>query len=416
MLRRAIASRFAQNAAALFGAQFASYVLPLVTLPYLARVLGPTEFGAVAFAQAFATALAVVPEYGFAFVGAREVAGARSDQPRLRAIASEILGAQAMLAAATVPIALLAFAGSSIFRDDGLLFLFAWLAAVLQGLSPIWFFQGIERLFVTAAVEVAGRVATVVLILVLVRDESDGWIVLALQAGAGLTGVVTLLYLLVRTACPRPPRLGPSVAALRRASYVFVGHAAAGLYARANVFVLGLLVAPAQVAIYAAPEKLTQAGTRLLFPVSQAGYPRMATAFAEGDAAGAIRLFRRMTALIVGISVVVAAVLFAAADPIVHVVFGDDFADAVPVLRLLALSLPLVAIAYAITAQWLLPQGSDRASTAIVLLVGACNLALALVLVPPHEARGMAWAVLTAQAVAVAANVVAARRARYSLG
>jgi len=46
--------RTAQNLLALYGVQFANYLLPLLTLPYLARVLGPSGFGVLAVGQSLA--------------------------------------------------------------------------------------------------------------------------------------------------------------------------------------------------------------------------------------------------------------------------------------------------------------------------------------------------------------------------
>lgn len=404
-----IRSRLAHNAAALYGVQFASFVLPLITLPYLARVLGPAEFGAVVFAQAFATWLAVLPEWGFMFVGARDVAAARDDRGRLRTVTSEIVGAQLLLAVATVPLAAVAFGAASIFRGDPLLMLFAWIAAIAQGLNPIWYFQGVERLRLTAAAEITGRVTTVILILLLVKGESDGWIVLALQAGTGVAGVGALLFIMLRAARPHRPRWRASLAALRRGIYVFVSQAATGIYSRANAFVLGLLVTPVQVAAFAAPEKLTQASTRLLFPVSQAGYPRLVAAFAARDEIAARRLFLRLGAVIVATALLLGAGLFAAAEPLVVLVFGDDYRGAVPVLRILAVGLPLVSISHVMATMWLLPQGSDRTNTAIVVGVGVCNLVLALALAPAYGAKGMAWAVVITQAASAIALLVSSR-------
>lgn len=42
-----------QNILALYGVHFANYLFPLITVPYLARVLGPKEWGLLAFTQAF---------------------------------------------------------------------------------------------------------------------------------------------------------------------------------------------------------------------------------------------------------------------------------------------------------------------------------------------------------------------------
>ena len=63
----------AANATALYAAHIAGLVVPLLTIPYLARVLRPTGWGLVVFAQSFGAWLALVMEYGFDLSGTRAV-------------------------------------------------------------------------------------------------------------------------------------------------------------------------------------------------------------------------------------------------------------------------------------------------------------------------------------------------------
>lgn len=77
-----------QNALSLYGVQIAGYVLPIVTIPYLARVLGASEWGLLAFAQAFGSYWAVLGEYGFSLSATREVACHRDNREKLTEILS----------------------------------------------------------------------------------------------------------------------------------------------------------------------------------------------------------------------------------------------------------------------------------------------------------------------------------------
>jgi PST family polysaccharide transporter len=64
----------ARNVASLYGVQFANYLLPLITIPYLTRVLGVATWGLVAFAQAFGAYASIGIEYGFHLSATRAVA------------------------------------------------------------------------------------------------------------------------------------------------------------------------------------------------------------------------------------------------------------------------------------------------------------------------------------------------------
>ena len=71
------------NASALFGAQAVSLIVPLLTVPYLARTLGPQGWAPVVAAQALGNWLIVLLEYGFDLSGTRAVAQARAQPDTL---------------------------------------------------------------------------------------------------------------------------------------------------------------------------------------------------------------------------------------------------------------------------------------------------------------------------------------------
>src|SRR3981189_3095067 len=91
---RIIRHPVARNALALYGIQVAGYVIPLLTIPYLARVLHPQGFGLLLFAQSFAMWASVVIEYGFNLSATRDVARNRASNSMLAEIAAGGLGAK----------------------------------------------------------------------------------------------------------------------------------------------------------------------------------------------------------------------------------------------------------------------------------------------------------------------------------
>src|ERR1700757_4119306 len=90
------------NLVILYSAHFCNYVLPLVTIPYVVRVLGPRNWGLVAFAQAFANYVSLLIEYGFGLSAVREVARHRDHPDELAGIVSGVLGARGMLMLASL--------------------------------------------------------------------------------------------------------------------------------------------------------------------------------------------------------------------------------------------------------------------------------------------------------------------------
>ena len=81
--RRLFGHKVAKNTLSLYGIQFAGYVIPLITLPYLARVLLAPGFGLLLFSQSFALGASIIIEYGFNFCATRRAAQHQGDRPSL---------------------------------------------------------------------------------------------------------------------------------------------------------------------------------------------------------------------------------------------------------------------------------------------------------------------------------------------
>jgi len=73
-LQKLIRHSVVKNAMLLYGVQLSSYIFPLVALPYLSRVLNPSKFGLVAFAQSFIWYFVTLTEYGFNLTATRRIA------------------------------------------------------------------------------------------------------------------------------------------------------------------------------------------------------------------------------------------------------------------------------------------------------------------------------------------------------
>jgi polysaccharide transporter, PST family len=144
-----------QNAFAIYVVQFAVSVLPLVTLPWIARKLGPGELGLVVFSQSFAWILQLVVEFGFGSSATRAVARTRDDDAEVARVVAAVQGAKLALSLIAVLIAVIALFAVPIFRAHPGYLALALCTALTQGFNPGWYFVGIERLRLVSWLEVS---------------------------------------------------------------------------------------------------------------------------------------------------------------------------------------------------------------------------------------------------------------------
>lgn len=386
----------AGNAAALYGVRMAGYALPLLVLPYVARVLGASTFGLVAQAQSLALWMALLVEYGFMLSGTRDVARLRHDCPQLEDLVCSVLGAKFALVALSLVIVTIAGMLVPSFREHPGMLAWTWAVAISQGLSPFWFFQGIERVRLVAMLEVGGRAIMASATIALVNSPEDGWKVLAYQAMGTSVSTAVGLALLYRSVRFRWPRWGDARRSLASGFGMFFFRGAVSLYTTANVFLLALFAMPTQVAYFAGAEKLVRGAVGLIGPLSQALYPRMSLLLKE-DRTAAARLARLSLAVMLFASSSITLVCWIGAPWIIALLLGPGYQESVPVLRWLSLIAPLMAIGNVLGIQWMLPMGMDRAFNVVISLAGLLNLGLSISLAPRFGAMGMAFAVVLSE-------------------
>jgi polysaccharide transporter, PST family len=395
-MHRLSRSQLVHNISALYGVHVARYLLPLIVVPYLARVLSPSGWGKVAFAQGFAAYLTLIVEYGFNLSATREVARWHSSRERVSEILAGVMGAKCLLAILCMGVVVLLLKWIPLFRDNSALLWAATLAAIAQAFSPLWLFQGLERMKLFATLDIASKSVATVGVFLFVRSVRDDWRVLALQGVGGLVTLVVGLIIAYRWFPLLVPRLKNVLESLRMGWTMFIFRSSVSFYTVGNSFVLGLFAAPQFVGYYAGAERLSRAFVAIFDPISQALFPRLSHLVHQ--ALDEAQRLARYALLLMGTGGLLLSVcVFAEAPILIRILLGPAYLASIPVLRILALLPFLVALSNVLGILWMLPLRMDRAFNTIILSAGAINIALATLLAPRYTQLGMALAVVVAE-------------------
>ncbi len=376
-----------RNAMGLYVLQLGSYLLPIATIVFLARLLGPQGWGGLAFMQAFAGYVMLVVTYGFNYSATREVARHRDDPDQLSDLLAGVIGAKAALTVVAVLVALpVSLLVAPIHRYQSLF----W-PAMLWALSLSFSFMGF-----VARWESAARVLALAGILLAVRSPADTWKVLAIQGGAMSAAVLVEFAVTYREVRFQIPTARAVARTLRLGWSTFLYQGALSFYTTGNGFLLGLFGTPAAVGYYIGAERISKAFSTLLFPITQAVFPRIShlASHARGEAA---RLARKSLLIVGAAGGAMGLIIFLGAPILVRVVLGPGFDNAVVVLRILALLPPLIALSNVLGIQWMLALGLDRLVNIVVVSACVLNVSLAITLVPRHLEVGMAVAVVASE-------------------
>lgn len=365
--------KFIKNLAALLLSDAFSKLVSFVVVAYLARVLGPAGLGAFAWAQSVALTLTTISNFGFNEYGILKVAPDRRRE-HIGSIVGRIVGFRTVLASATV---VLFFAAAEWFSRDALqrdLLLWSSLLIVSVVLSSEWLYTAVEDQVIPGLIRIVSRSAYLVGCLVFVVEPSD--VVPALLMFVGSEALLQLLLLFTarqRLAIRWRPTLSGWRETLRGVAPLALYTVSGAVLAQADVVLLGSLLPPEAVGLYAGAVRILWLVISVKYVVAQLLYPKIVQRQANSPEALADFLSSLHTYTVVAAAAAV-ALLSVFAAPIVTTVLGPAYGDSRWIFAALTFGLfgelCWIAVPYAVIAS------SQRAYSAIMIVIGAAKVAV----------------------------------------
>jgi len=398
LARRAIKSTVGKNALSLYSIQFAQYILPLITIPYLVRVLGPERLGTLAFGQSLMAYFALAVDYGFGLSATRRISAQREDFDVVNRIVSTVWAAKGLLALSGLSIVVILIRLVPRFHAVSSLILILFVGVVGSVFFPAWLFQGLEKMVPISVINLSVRTLSAAAMFVLVRRSEDYVVYAALMSFGALLAGVAGMWVAIRKFRLRfvLPSWGDIQECLKEGWVSFLTTGAVSFYTSANALILGFLTNDLMVGFYRAAERVARMATSAWGPLSQAAYPRFSK-LAVDSKHDALHWGRRMLLVMGAAGLLISATLFLGAPLIIKVAFGPRYESSVTTLRLLSPLPFMIAISNVLGIQVLFPFRRERVALASVAVGGAVNLALSFLLAPAWKANGMAFSVTTAE-------------------
>jgi polysaccharide transporter, PST family len=400
-----------ENILALSILQALNYAAPLVTVPYLVRVLGPAQFGLLSFTQGIVLYFDFATDYGFNFTATRAISASRDKPEIVSRIFWSTVGSKVALMCASAVILTLLVACIPKLRETPSLFAVNFLYVVGTTFFPIWLFQGLERLKVAAAFFGIARLATIPALFVFVRHPRDYVIAGAIQASVELAAALLAapyLFSLLELKWSRPS-ISEIITRLTEGWPVFLSGSTLFFSTSSTAVILGFAASKVQVGYFSAADKIVRASIAALNPVGQALYPHL-TAVKPRSEELALQLIRKSFVIIGALSLAASFATFFLARILCNVVLGPSFGTSISVLKWLSPLPFLYGLMNVLGTQTMLVFGMDNVLTKITLRSAAIVLPLTLCLSMLFGATGAA-----AASVALAALIVAAMAAALNV-
>lgn len=335
------------DAAAVALGHLSSFIYPLVSIPFLARVLGTEHLGKLIFALAIIQVVVYVVDYGFGMSALRRISLTTSPAERAPIVSATLVAKLLLYAACVAVLVPLVFLIPGL-RPWWTLYLIG-LALVLGNIAfPEWLLQGLGKMKTFAALTATSRIVALGGLLLTVNSVDDVKMAMFWQLiPMSISAVVCWIYLArKRQAKLVRPSWKTVFAALRDGGPLFVSMLSTMVIGTANTIVLGALSTLHQVAYFGTAERMSNAARGVLGGVQEAMLPRMTTAMEDPDGKA---LRRTITVGILGCFAAAGVTLIVFADILIPWYLGHGFDGAIPMAQLLGVALCLTGITAAYT-------------------------------------------------------------------
>ena len=275
-------------------------ILPLITLPYLVRVLGAENFGLLSFSLAIIMYFNIFVSFGFELSATREISIYRDNMEKVSEIFSSVMIIKSIFLLLSLFLLSIVVMVFDSVKLNATLYFVTFGVVVGNALFPVWFFQGMEKMKYITYFTISAKIFYTLFIFVLVHEKSD-YIYVPLLNSIGLivSGIVSIWIILKY----HPvyfffPSVTTIIHHVKDSSQFFLSRVANQGSKYYATMIIGLYFGNTIVGYYSMIQKLLQAFGSLGGIVAQTIYPYMSKT-------KNIVMYKKIFMIVVSISIII---------------------------------------------------------------------------------------------------------------
>ena len=396
------------NFAWLSALQVASYAFPLITMPYLAQVIGVEGFGKIAFASAIVFWIQIISEWGFNQTATRDLAQNRDNPQQVSEIFSNTLWARILLMLVCFIILVVLILTIPKFKENWTILLVTFLSIPGHILFPDWFFQAIEKMKYISVLNIFMKLFFTVMVFIFINDKNDYILQpLFISLGFFASGVIAMYIILCKWHVKiYTPQIKTIISYIKDSADVFINNVAPNLYSSFSQILLGIMGCTTANGIYEGGNKFYQITSNLLSILTRTFFPFLSRKPEKHN------IFVLIT---MGASILVAILLYVLAPFLTQVILSAEFADSIIVIRIFAVSLIFVMLYNCYGMCFLIIHKKEKILRQITIAVSICGFLISWFLVNKYSYIGAALTVAICRMLLGIITFIAAKRVQNAL-
>ena len=370
--------------------ELATHLFPLITMPYLGRVIGVQGFGILAIGMSVVAYFKSFTNYGFEYSAVRDVARCRTDNEEASRRVSLTFFSKAFLMLVSIVILGICCATIPFLREYSLVIWCTFLLVPGVVLNTDWVFQAYEDMHFITVRSILAKVITTAFIFICIRQRDDYlWQPILESIGIMIPSLMGL-YVMHKKYGLRVvvPSMRDILHELRAGFNMFITVFLPTIYTNLNVLVLGSFQGKEATGIYNGGSKFTSLAFSLFKLISRTVYPLFSRKL------GYHALYARFSLLL---SVFISLVFFVFARPLVLLLLGPEFEPTITVLRIVAFTPIAMSLMNSYGVNYLVLKNREHIMSRIILAVTIFGLAVGIIGAVYYSYVGVAVASLSTQ-------------------
>lgn len=369
-------------------------LVPLVTTPYVSRVLGADKIGNFTYNYSIAAYFVLFIMLGLNNYGNRTIAAVRDDDAKLSKTFTSIYCMQLSIGS----IVCLIYAVYILLFSRTIMAVIMLLYVVSAVIDINWFFFGIEQFKLTIIRNTAIKILSVACIFTFVNDRNDIYIYAIVMVGSSLVSQLAMWPFLHRFIRFEKPSKHDVITHVKPNLILFIPIIAISLYKLMDKIMIGALSTDSDVGYYENVEKIINVPVSLVQALGTVMLPRMSNLVAHNQVEKGRRYLYLSILFSVLLSSSISFGIMGVCKEFVPVYYGNGFEPCIQIFLILAPSTIFMALANVIRTQYLIPKHKDKIYITSVFLGAIVNVIVNAALIPSLRGAGAAIGTLIAEA------------------
>ena len=374
---------------------FFNLIFPIVTFPYISRILGPIGIGKITFATSVINYFLLFTNLGIPLYGIREIARTRENKVNLSKSFSEILFLNLVTTLIGI-ISLIIVLKLNLLGNDIRLFQIMSLNIIFTFIGVEWYFQGIEDYGYITKRSVLFKIISIILMLIFIKKENDIVIYVGILVLA-LVGSNILNFFKARKEVTISFKNLNLKKHLKPIFTIFSMNIAISIYTNLDSVMLGYRSSEYSLGIYSAASKMVHLVLGLLTSLGAVLLPRISNYIVNNHEKELKEILESTLTFLLALSIPCMIGIVLTAEEIIKIFSGNEFMEAVKTMKILSPRIFFIAFSNFLGIQILYPRGEEKKVLYSVIVGAIINFSLNWLLIPKYAQNGAAVATVIAE-------------------